>query len=241
MALAAVKKEPAKPKQPEAAPAAEGAAPPPAAKKGKAMLFIGLAVAVLGAGGGGAWWYMHREPANPEKQHKVEPAKPPVFAPLDTFTVNLQQEETAQFAQIGLTLRMVDEAAVNELKLRMPEVRDRILLMISGKKPAQLLSVEGKRKLAEEIRGAVNAILAPDAMLKIAAAKAAERAAAAKAAERAAAAAAKRKPAESAEGQEGDQHGESAEAAEAAVEVAPRTTHIVLPVTGVLFTSFIVQ
>src|SRR6185295_9330229 len=100
------------------------------------------------------------------------------FAPLDAFTVNLQQEDTAQFAQVGLTLRMVDEAAINELKLRMPEVRDRILLMLSAKKATQLLSVEGKRKLAEEIRAAVNVILAPEAVQRVALAKAAERAAA---------------------------------------------------------------
>src|SRR5262245_25313336 len=98
MALSAVKKEPAKPKQGEASPAAEAAPPPPAASKGKKLLFIGLALAVLAAaGGGGAWWFMHRETA-PDK-HKAEPAKPPVFAPLDAFTVNLQQEDTAQFAQ----------------------------------------------------------------------------------------------------------------------------------------------
>src|SRR5262245_53398932 len=121
MALSAVKKEPAKPKQGEAAPAAEAAPAPAPAKKGKAMLFIGLGVALLAGGGGGAWWYMNREPASPEKQHKVEPSKPPVFAPLDAFTVNLQQEDSAQFAQIGLTLRMVDEGAVNDLKARMPE------------------------------------------------------------------------------------------------------------------------
>jgi flagellar basal body-associated protein FliL len=172
---------------------------------------------------------MHREPGSPEKQHKAEPAKPPVFAPLDAFTVNLQQEDTAQFAQVGLTLRMTDEAAISELKVRMPEVRDRILLMLSAKKAAQLLSVEGKRKLAEEIRTAVNTILAPDAMLKIAAAKAAERAAAAK-----------RKPGP-AEGPEGGAEGEPAEAAEAAAEPTPRLAPIVLPVTGVLFTSFIIQ
>src|SRR5580765_1456861 len=107
MALSAVKKEPAKPKAGEAAPAAEGAPPAPAGKKGKNLLVIGLGVALLGAGaGGGAWWYMHREPAGPEK-HKAEPTKPPVFAPLDAFTVNLQQEDTAQFAQVGLALRMV--------------------------------------------------------------------------------------------------------------------------------------
>ena len=236
MALSAVKKEPAKPQQSEAAPAAAAAPASAAGKKSKTMLFAGLALALVGVGaGGGAWWYMRHEPAgsSPEK-HKVEPVKPPVFAPLDAFTVNLQQEESAQFAQVGLTLRMTDEAAVSELKLRMPEVRDRILLMLSSKKAAQLLSVEGKRKLAEEIRAAVNAILAPEAVLKIAAARAAERAAAAK-----------RKPApagaEAAEGQEGGQQAELAEAAEAVAEVAPHPIQVVLPVTGVLFTSFLVQ
>jgi len=231
MALSAVKKEPAKPKQAESA-AAEAAPAAPAGKTGKKLLFIALGLVLLAGAGGGAWWFMHRDAAH--STAKAEPEKPPVFAPLDNFTANLQQEDGAQFVQVGLTLRMADEAAIAALKLRMPEVRDRILLMLSAKKPSELLSLEGKRKLADDIQLAVNQILAPEAVKKAAAAAAAtaKRAAAKKKSAP--------KSAEPAEGQEGEQ-GETAEAAEEAAEPAPAPAAIVLPVTGVLFTSFIVQ
>jgi flagellar protein FliL len=39
----------------------------------------------------------------------------------------------------------------------MPEVRSHILLVLSGKKPDDITSVEGKKKLAEELRSTVNA------------------------------------------------------------------------------------
>jgi len=235
MALSAVKKEPAKPKPGEAAPAAAAEAAPKASsgKKGKKILVIALALTVLGGGGGAAaWWYLHRDAGH--SAAKVEPEKPPVFAPLETFTVNLQHEDVSQFAQVGLTLRMVDEAAVAQLKLRMPEVRDRILLMLSAKKPAELLTLEGKRKLAEEIKLAVNEIVAPEAAKKAAAqaAEAAKRAATSQ--QKPAPAAA---PAQPAEGQEAAPQAEAAEAEAAAETPAP----VALPVTGVLFTSFIIQ
>src|SRR5215471_331534 len=146
MALSAVKKEPAKPKAESGA--AEAAPAAPAGKASKKLLFMALGLVLLAGGGGGAWWFMHRDAAH--STAKAEPDKPPVFAPLDNFTANLQQEDGAQFVQVGLTLRVADEAAVAALKLRMPEVRDRILLMLSAKKPSELLTLEGKRKLADD-------------------------------------------------------------------------------------------
>ena len=234
MAVSAVKKEPAKPKQAEAAPAAEPASAS-AGKKGKKLIFMGLGLLlVLAGGGGGAWWYLGKDAG--KTASKAEPEKPPVFAPLDAFTVNLQQEDATQFIQLGLTLRMSDDAAVAQLKLRMPEVRDRILLMLSARKPSELLTLEGKRKLADDIQANVNEILAPDLVKKAAAAAAAAAAAqraAAKTKEKPAPAAAK----EPAEGQEEAQP----EQAEAAAEAETPPAAIVLPVSAVLFTSFIIQ
>src|SRR5262245_34950501 len=108
MAVSAVKKEPAKLKQVEAAPAGEEA-PQAAGKKSKKLLFMALGLVLLAGAAGGAWWFMHKDKGGAHSAAAAEPEKPPVFAPLDNFTVNLQQEDTAQFAQIGLTLRMADE------------------------------------------------------------------------------------------------------------------------------------
>lgn len=237
MAVSAVKKEPAKPQG--AAPAAPAAAPEakPTKKKGK-LLYAAIAVVALAGGGGGAWWFMNRDGGS--STSKVEPAKPPVFAPLDAFTVNLAGEEGSQFLQVGLTLRVIDEPAVAALKLRMPEIRDRILLLLSAKKASDLLTLEGKRKLSNEIQSAVNAILVPSS---------AQAAAASAGSPAVAASAPAPAPAASQEPAAGEQQAQAEPAAEtpvasqepAAGESPQAQAASVLPVTGVLFTSFIIQ
>ena len=237
MAVSAVKKEPAKPHG--AAPAAPAAAPEakPTKKKGK-LLYAAIAVVGLAGGGGGAWWFMNRDGGS--STPKVEPAKPPVFAPLDAFTVNLAGEEGSQFLQVGLTLRVIDEPAVAALKLRMPEIRDRILLLLSAKKASDLLTLEGKRKLSSEIQSAVNAILVPSSA-QAAAASAGSPAVAASAP--ASAPAASQEPAAGGEQAQAEPAAETPVASQepAAGESSQAQAAPVLPVTGVLFTSFIIQ
>jgi flagellar FliL protein len=148
MAVSAVKSEPAE---------AE-AAPKPAGKKGLIKLVL-IGVLVLGAGGGGYWYWSHRAHEEP-KEAKTEAPKPPVFMPLETFTVNLQLVDNPQFLQTGITLKVAGEKVVEEIKLQMPVVRDRILILMSSRKAADLLTVEGKRQLGEEIAASVNGILA---------------------------------------------------------------------------------
>ena len=77
--------------------------------------------------------------------------KPPVFIPLEPFTVNLQFEDTAQYLQVGLTLKISDSSYIDVIKLKMPDIRNRILLLLSGKKASQIATLEGKQTLAAEI------------------------------------------------------------------------------------------
>ena len=159
MAVSAVKKE-------RAGPANEADETPAAAKpakrglKSKLVLVLAL-VLLVGAGGGAYWWYMQHNNGADKHEAKVEPPKPPVFVPLDTFTVNLQLEESPQFLQVGLSLKVSDNAVVDALKLHMPEVRDSTLLLLSSQKASALLTLEGKQKLANSIVATINAILDP--------------------------------------------------------------------------------
>lgn len=114
----------------------------------KRILIIAGAVLLLGAGGGGAAWYLDRKQDSAEVQVKQ---KPPVFVTLDTFTVNLQSEHGDQHLQTNLTLKIEDAAAADLIKLHMPEIRNRVLLLLSSKAASQIAAVEGKRKLASEL------------------------------------------------------------------------------------------
>lgn len=128
--------------------------PAEAPKKSRKKLIIIAALGlVLASGGAGAAWFMLHKPADGTVQaEKKKPPAKPVFAPLDVFTVNLKDERGERFAQVGVTLQMKDAAAESELKERMPAVRNEILLLLSSKRIDELLSDEGKRELAQQIR-----------------------------------------------------------------------------------------
>jgi flagellar FliL protein len=159
---------------PAPAPAAEGEAPAGGGKK--KLIIIGAAVAVLLVGGGGGAFFMMKKAAEAEaaaaegedgghEEAHAKPAKkaapkpdkdakatPPAFVPLDPFIVNLTDRDTDRFAQIGLNLQVDDPKVADEMKVYMPAIRNSILLILSHKSSEELLSPEGKEKLADEIK-----------------------------------------------------------------------------------------
>lgn len=148
-------------------PAAAAAAPAEPVKKSKGRLLIIIAlVVVLLAGGGGAAWYflIHKaEDAEESPKKKKKPvAVAPVFAPMDSFTVNLQAEGVEQFLQTAFTLQVEGPADVDAIKLHLPLVRSRILLLLSSKRSNEISTVEGKKKLAEEIIAQLKIPFSPD-------------------------------------------------------------------------------
>jgi flagellar protein FliL len=131
--------------------AAESISPAPKKSKKKLFLLIAIVLLVL-AGGGGATWYFTGEEAKPgEATEKHEPAKPPVFVVMEPFTVNLQHESGDQYLQVSFTLQVADQTQVDQIKLYMPLVRSRLLLLLSSKKGSELATEEGKKKLQDEI------------------------------------------------------------------------------------------
>ena len=127
-----------------AVPAADAAAP---AKKTKSKLLpIIIALLVLGgAGGGGAWWFFGR--AHDAAEPKVAKVKPPVFHTLDPFTVNLTEENGDHYLQVSIVYQVADNKIVDEVKTYLPVIRNRVLLLLSAKRPSELATAEGKQKL----------------------------------------------------------------------------------------------
>ena len=125
-------------------------------KKSSKKLIVILLVLVLIAGGGGAaaWYFMtqqHKPDEHKPVEAKVEAPKPPVFLTLETFTVNLQPDPETQYLQTDITLKVGSAETGEFLKLHMPEVRNRLLLLLSSKKASDLLTLEGKKALSTEI------------------------------------------------------------------------------------------
>lgn len=128
------------------------------AKSGKLkrILIIAIgAIVLLGAGAGGAYFLLGKS----GHASKPAPPPPPVFFPLDSLTVNLQADDgIMHYLRVGLTLKLKEEKAQAALTERMPEIRSRVLLILSGKHPEDLATIDGKRKLAAELRSAVESI-----------------------------------------------------------------------------------
>ena len=142
-----------------------GAAVP--GKKGKKKLIIIVVIALvvlLGAGAGGLI-YMKKKaaaeaqaesedgaPAATHKPAKADLKHPPTFLPLDPFVVNLADKESDRYAQIGITLEVVDAKFAEQMKGYMPALRNGVLMLLAHKTSRELLDRAGKEQLAAEIQ-----------------------------------------------------------------------------------------
>ena len=142
-------------KAPVEAPAGE------AKKKNKLSLILAIVVVLLGLAGGAATWWFLNASADEDDEAEAVASRRSIFLPLEQFTVNLQPEEGQQYLQTTLTLKVSEQDVVDNIKAQMPEVRSRLLFLLSSKKPSELSSVEGKNKLVQEIIHEVEDALPP--------------------------------------------------------------------------------
>lgn len=139
----------------------------PKKSKKKLILFMLIMLMLLGVGGGAALMLLGEEEVDPDappKAAKQDPAKPPVFMVMDPFTVNLQPDGAGeQFLQLSFSLQVTDQKEVDLIKLYLPQVRSRLLLLFSGKRASEISTPDGKKKLAEEVLAQVNQPFTPGA------------------------------------------------------------------------------
>ena len=128
----------------------------PQKKSGVKLVVLALAgVLLVGGGAGGAWFALgrgHKAGEEEAPKHAAKHEKKPLFTTLEPFTVNLQDARGERFAQVGVTLQFDDPEIEGTIKDHLPAVRNDILMLISSKDVEELLSPDGKRKLAEQIK-----------------------------------------------------------------------------------------
>ena len=146
----------------------------PPKRSGKLLIIIGVLLAlILVIGAAGAFFLMKNhggdegdeeevvEPVRPKKKAVKE--APPVYVAMEAFTVNLVPESGEQFVQLILSVEVADISADEQIKTYMPKIRNNVMMLLSGKKASELLTREGKEKLAVEIREQMNQVLDPKA------------------------------------------------------------------------------
>ena len=122
------------PKKEDAGPTAEGK--PKASRK--KLLIVVVATVVLLLGGGGAFLLLAKNGGDGQDQARAHTPKAPVFINLEPFTVDLQPENGEQYLQVVVTLKASDKSIEDNPKLYMPELRHKILLLLSGKKASEI-------------------------------------------------------------------------------------------------------
>lgn len=149
----------------------EETAPASSGGKKKMILFVLIGLLSVGAAGGGTWYYMkHQQDQQDQldedddddaddevdkkkaKKKKKKKDQPVAFIKLESFTVNLQSNDReSRYLQVELSLKVNEGEVVKVIEAIKPEVRNQILLLLSSKKPGEINTLEGKKKLSEEI------------------------------------------------------------------------------------------
>lgn len=83
-----------------------------------------------------------------------------ILFPLDGFTANLAQGDgPRRFVRLNAVLKFSKDSSEKEFQARKPQIRDTIISTLNAKRPEDLLKLEGKNFLKEEIKSAINSFL----------------------------------------------------------------------------------
>lgn len=130
----------------------------------KKLLWVMIILVLLSSGGAAAAIYMvmNQNGNGNAAEAQVEPERQsPIFLDIEPFTVNLESDRAgARLLYTGITLRVGNEESKQILDEHMPQVRSRLLTLLSGKQASELTSPEGKKALSQDIITALNEPLA---------------------------------------------------------------------------------
>lgn len=130
--------------------------------KSRALTWILVILVVLASSAAAAAFYLLYQDrsddgfahAGETLQQAAAPAvaAAPIYVSLDPFTVNLSEDgDGPRLLYAGLTLKVKDAATQEALATYRPQVRNRLVLLLSGKAPGDISHAEGKQLLADEI------------------------------------------------------------------------------------------
>ena len=78
---------------------------------------------------------------------------------MEPFIVNLADSGPRRYLKVRITMESNEPKVNGEYEKRLPQLRDKILMILSSKGYNEITDSEGKKKLREEIKGQANQIL----------------------------------------------------------------------------------
>ena len=133
----------------------------------KLMFIVIAAMLVITIGLAGGFFMMWNKlseintAANAEANTEAEQSQTAQLGPLfslDTFIVNLADEERNRYLRITMDLELAAPTDTDKLNERLPQVRDRILMILPTKRFEDIASAQGKIALRDEIIGKLNSL-----------------------------------------------------------------------------------
>lgn len=121
---------------------------------GLLLVAVGATILALGLWGGG-------EAAAQDEAVAAAPARAPaIYERLEPpFLANYSVEGRQRYLQVSIALMSREQAAIDALKLHMPLVRNRIVMLLGGEDFGQLQSDAGRGQLQQSVLAAVQEIL----------------------------------------------------------------------------------
>ena len=87
---------------------------------------------------------------------------------LDPFTANLAQGDgPRRYLRLKVVLRFSKTSSEEEFRSRKAQIRDTVITIINAKRPTDVLKLEGKNNLKEELKAAINTYLIDGSVIDI--------------------------------------------------------------------------
>ncbi|MEX6503060.1 flagellar basal body-associated protein FliL [Pseudomonas zhanjiangensis] len=144
--------------------ATKDAADAEAKPAGRLKLIIVIVLALLLAVGlsvGGTWFFLHKTSGDAEAEHAPAAAAAPVKQAaiyeelVPAFVVNFNHQGRARYMQVSVALMARDQAALDALKVHMPVLRNRLVMLFSSQDFESLVTPVGKEMLRQQATASV--------------------------------------------------------------------------------------